>query len=64
MEMFIGAFGAEAGNLALKTLPTGGLYIAGGVAPKNLWALQENHQFVRNCVDKGTLYYSSHHTLN
>jgi glucokinase len=36
MQMFISAYGAEAGNLALKILPYGGLYIAGGIATKNL----------------------------
>lgn len=28
------AYGGETGNLALKTLPFGGMYIAGGIAPK------------------------------
>ncbi len=32
VELFVGLYGAEAGNLALKSIPTGGLYIAGGVA--------------------------------
>ncbi len=36
MEMFISAYGAEAGNLALKLLPYGGVFIAGGIAAKNL----------------------------
>ncbi len=36
MELFVGAYGAEAGNLALKLLPYGGLYVAGGIAAKNL----------------------------
>jgi glucokinase len=36
MQMFISAYGAEAGNLAIKILPYGGLYIAGGIAAKNL----------------------------
>ncbi len=36
MLMFVSVYGAEAGNLALKTLPYGGLYIAGGIAAKNL----------------------------
>lgn len=40
MSLFIRAYGAEAGNLALKLLPYGGLYIAGGVAAKNLPLLQ------------------------
>jgi glucokinase len=36
MQMFLSAYGAEAGNLALKILPYGGLYIAGGIAAKNI----------------------------
>jgi glucokinase len=36
MAMFVSIYGAEAGNLALKTLPYAGIYIAGGIAAKNL----------------------------
>ncbi len=36
MEMFVKAYGAEAGNLALKLLSYGGIYIAGGIAPEIL----------------------------
>lgn len=36
MQMFLTAYGAEAGNFALKTLCYGGLYLAGGIAAKNL----------------------------
>lgn len=36
VELFLSLYGAEAGNLALKVLPTGGLYIAGGIAPRLL----------------------------
>lgn len=36
LDIFVSAYGAEAGNLALKLLPTGGLYVAGGIAPKIL----------------------------
>ena len=32
LELFVSAFGSEAGNLALRTLATGGLYVGGGMA--------------------------------
>lgn len=35
-ELFIDIYGAEAGNLALKTLSRGGVYIAGGIAAKHV----------------------------
>jgi glucokinase len=40
MEMFAAAYGAEAGNIALRTVATAGVYIGGGIAPKNLSLLQ------------------------
>jgi len=39
LDMFIEAYGAESGNLALRAVSTGGLYIGGGIAPKILPAL-------------------------
>jgi len=36
LKMFISIYGAQAGNLALLVLPRAGLYIAGGIAAKNL----------------------------
>jgi glucokinase len=39
LDMFVDAYGAEAGNLALRTVSTGGLFIGGGIAPKILPAL-------------------------
>ena len=36
MDIFADAYGAEAGNLALRTVATRGVYIGGGIAPKNL----------------------------
>jgi len=38
--MFVEAYGAEAGNLALRTVATAGVYIGGGIAPKILPALE------------------------
>ena len=40
LEMFVEAYGAEAGNLALRSVATAGLYIGGGIAPKILPALE------------------------
>ncbi len=34
LNMFVSFYGAEAGNLALKLLATGGIYLGGGIAPK------------------------------
>mmetsp|Transcript_150 Transcript_150/g.182 ORF Transcript_150/g.182 Transcript_150/m.182 type:complete len:487 (+) Transcript_150:90-1550(+) len=36
MEIFVIAYGSEAGVAALKFLPYGGLFLAGGLTPKNL----------------------------
>lgn len=52
MEIFSGAYGAEAGNLALKLLPYGGLFIAGGIAAKNLDLLKAG-AFMRAFSEKG-----------
>ncbi|UCC48671.1 MAG: glucokinase [Gemmatimonadota bacterium] len=34
LDLFVEFFGAEAGNLALKIMATGGLYVGGGIAPR------------------------------
>jgi glucokinase len=39
LDMFVEAYGAEAGNLALRSMATAGVYIGGGIAPKILPAL-------------------------
>lgn len=52
MQIFVEAYGAEAGNLALKLLPYGGLYIAGGIAAKILPLIQEG-SFLYAFTDKG-----------
>lgn len=40
VDLFVGAYGAEAGNLALRSVATAGVYIGGGIAPKILPALE------------------------
>jgi glucokinase len=52
LQMFVDAYGAEAGNLALKLLPYGGLYVAGGIAAKILPLIKEG-QFLRAFGQKG-----------
>jgi glucokinase len=54
MKVFAGAYGAEAGNIALKVLATGGMYLGGGIAPKILKTLK-NGAFVQAFLDKGRL---------
>jgi glucokinase len=54
VELFLSAYGAEAGNLALKTLPSGGLYLAGGIAPILMAKLRDG-LFMRSFKDKGRL---------
>jgi len=40
LEIFVSAYGAEAGNVALRTVATAGVYVGGGIARKILPALQ------------------------
>jgi glucokinase len=54
LDMFVSAYGAEAGNLALKVLSVGGLYIGGGIAPRILEKLKDG-TFVKAFTDKGRL---------
>jgi glucokinase len=52
LDMFIAAYGAAAGNLALIGTATGGVYIGGGIAPKILPRLAGG-LFIRAFLDKG-----------
>src|SRR5262249_57184929 len=54
LDLFMALYGSEAGNLALKTMATGGLYIGGGIAPKNLDTLKAGG-FMRRFVAKGRM---------
>ena len=40
LRMFVSAYGAEAGNMALRGVATAGLYVGGGIAPKILPAIR------------------------
>ncbi len=46
LDLFVEAYGAEAGNLALRAVATGGVFIGGGIAPKILPALSDG-RFLR-----------------
>ena len=50
--MFASILADEAGNLALKILATGGIYLAGGIAVHTLSVLQEP-KFMRAFTNKG-----------
>lgn len=52
LRLFVELYAAEAGNLALKSLSTGGVFIGGGIGPKIRPAL-ENGDFLRLFVAKG-----------
>lgn len=51
LDIFVSIFGAEAGNLALKYLALGGIYIGGGIAPKILSKLTDG-TFMQAFTDK------------
>jgi glucokinase len=56
LDLFIDLYGAEAGNLALKCLAVGGVYLAGGIAPKILSALEAGKtRFMQSFTAKGRL---------
>jgi len=54
VETFVEVYGAEAGNLALKALAVGGVFVGGGIAPRIVAALRDG-RFVRAFNAKGRL---------
>lgn len=54
LDIFVQLYGAEAGNLALKSMSRGGLYLGGGIAPKILPLLQHD-KFLRSFLRKGRM---------
>jgi len=54
MQTFASAYGAETGNIALRALALGGMYLGGGIAPKSLKMLADGG-FMQAFLDKGRL---------
>jgi glucokinase len=54
LGQFISIYGAEAGNLALRALATGGVFLGGGIAPKILDRLREP-EFLKAFREKGRM---------
>lgn len=52
LEIFISALGAEAGNLALKVMATGGIYLGGGIPPRIISLLNDG-SFMESFTNKG-----------
>lgn len=51
-DLFIDVYGAEAGNAALRTLTSGGVFLAGGICSKNIGRFTDG-RFLRAYADKG-----------
>jgi glucokinase len=54
LDLWIAVYGAEASNLALKIMSTGGLFLTGGISPKILPRL-ESSLFMEAFLDKGRM---------
>jgi glucokinase len=56
LDIFASILGAEAGNMALRLLATGGVYLGGGIPPKISVKLLEG-KTLQSYLDKGRLSY-------
>jgi glucokinase len=54
LDLFASLYGAEAGNVALKFMATGGVFLGGGIAPRNL-AKMKDGTFLRAFLAKGRM---------
>jgi glucokinase len=61
LDMFVSSYGAEAGNMVLKAMAIGGMYLGGGIAPKILKTMKKG-DFMKAFTDKGRLSELCIHT--
>jgi len=54
LDLFVSLYGAEAGNLALKTLSSAGLFVGGGIAPRIIERIRAGG-FMEAFLDKGRM---------
>jgi glucokinase len=54
LDLFVSLYGSEAGNLALKLMALGGIYLGGGIAPRLLTRLKSG-TFLLSFAAKGRL---------
>jgi len=52
LDMFVGILGSESGNLAIKVLATGGVYIGGGITPR-ITRILDSSLFLKGFLNKG-----------
>ena len=54
LDLYAYLYGCEAGNLALKLIAWGGIFVGGGIAPKILAKLRDG-RFMQGFLDKGRM---------
>jgi glucokinase len=54
VELFASIYGSQAGNVALQTVATGGVFLAGGIARRIVPVLKQG-EFLRSFTDKGRM---------
>lgn len=54
MRIFVDILGAESGNLTLKVMATGGVFIGGGITPR-ITGILDSELFLKNFLNKGRL---------
>jgi glucokinase len=55
LRMFLDIFGQESGNLALKLMATGGVWLGGGIVPKIINWITDTPHFLEGFTHKGKL---------